>query len=112
MLDPVRDAARVSAMYTHPEFTRRGVGRLILELCESAAAAEGFVRLELMATLSGQPLYAAAGFEAVEKFVDSTSDRTIPLVRMSKSIASSAHRDDPGHARPPGGGSLRRRDIA
>ena len=34
LLDPATDAARVRAMYTHPEFKRRGVGRLVLELCE------------------------------------------------------------------------------
>jgi len=34
----------------------RGVGRLIISRCEKAKAAEGFTRLELMATLSGQPL--------------------------------------------------------
>src|SRR5215208_3032756 len=34
LLDPARDAARVRAMYTNPRFTRRGVGRLILTLCE------------------------------------------------------------------------------
>jgi GNAT superfamily N-acetyltransferase len=50
MLDPVNDAARVRAMYTHPSFTRRGVGRLILAVCEDAARAEGFTRAELMAT--------------------------------------------------------------
>ena len=32
LLDPAKDAARVRAMYTAPEFARRGVGRLILEL--------------------------------------------------------------------------------
>ena len=42
LLDPASDAARVRAMYTHPAFVRRGVGRLILALCEDAARAEGF----------------------------------------------------------------------
>ena len=50
LLDPSKDPARVRAMYTHPAFTRRGVGRLIVSLCESAAAAQGFSRMELMAT--------------------------------------------------------------
>src|SRR5215216_2058683 len=59
LLDPARDPAKVRAMYTHPSFIRRGVGRLILSLCEQAAAAEGFSRLELMSTRSGQPLYTA-----------------------------------------------------
>ncbi len=34
LLDPLKDAARVRAMYTHPGFTRRGVGRLIYSLCD------------------------------------------------------------------------------
>src|SRR5437899_3077580 len=46
LLNPWLDAARVRAMYTHPAYARRGVGRLILSLCEEAAAAEGFARLE------------------------------------------------------------------
>jgi len=33
LLNPLTDAARVRAMYTHPSFTRRGVGRCILEGC-------------------------------------------------------------------------------
>jgi GNAT superfamily N-acetyltransferase len=87
-LDPAVDAAEVRAMYTHPNFARRGVGRLILELCESAAAQEGFSRLELMATISGYPLYIAYGFDPIERVNDSTGGAAVPLVKMSKTIHS------------------------
>jgi GNAT superfamily N-acetyltransferase len=86
LLDPARDAARVRAMYTQPDFARRGVGRLILELCEAAAKAEGFTRLELMATLSGRPLYEAYGFQAIEEILDDRGGAAVPLVRMGKAI--------------------------
>lgn len=86
LLDPARDPAKVRAMYTHPSFIRRGVGRLILSLCERAAAAEGFSRLELMSTRSGQPLYTAAGFEPLEDVVDAAGGVPLPLVRMGKTI--------------------------
>jgi len=50
LLDSFVDAARVRAIYTHPRFARRGVGRLVLSLCEQAAAEQGFTRLELRAS--------------------------------------------------------------
>ena len=89
MLDPATEPARVRAMYTHPAFARRGVGRLILSLCQDAAAAEGFTRLELMATLSGKPLYEAFGFEPIEEIADSTGGVPVPMVRMGKGITPS-----------------------
>ena len=87
LLDPAMDAARVRAMYTHPDFARRGVGRLILELCEAAAKAEGFTRLELMATMSGRPLYESYGFRAIEEILDDRGGAPGPLTRMGKAIA-------------------------
>ena len=87
LLDPATDAARVRAMYTHPDFARRGVGRLILALCEDAARAAGFHRLELMGTLSGRPLYEAYGFTALEETVDPRGGAPVPLVRMGKAIS-------------------------
>lgn len=39
LLDPRRDAARIRAMFTDPDFARRGVGAAILQACESAARA-------------------------------------------------------------------------
>ena len=86
LLDPAVDAARVRAMYTHPDFARRGVGRLILRLCEAAARAEGFRRLELMGTMSGRPLYESYGFEALEEILDARGGAAVPLVRMGKAI--------------------------
>src|SRR5260370_40043045 len=88
-LDPAVDPARVRAMYTNPAYARRGVGRLILSLCEAAAAAEGFTRLELMSTLSGEPLYTAYGFRPLERLEDVTGGAAVPLVRLEQPVEPS-----------------------
>ena len=86
-LDPVSEPARVRAMYTDPDFARRGVGRTVLAACEAAARDAGFARVELMATLSGQVLYAACGYLAIEAIHDTTGAVPVPLVRMAKALA-------------------------
>ncbi len=87
LLDPARDAARVRAMYTHPAFARRGVGRLILRLCEAAAAAAGFRRVQLMATLSGEPLYRACGYAEIERSAAApVNGVVVPLILMGKPL--------------------------
>lgn len=87
LLDPAHDAARVRAMFTDPDFARRGVGRLILSLCENAARAAGFTRAEMMATLAGQPLYAACGYAPIERVSAAPVDGVVvPMVRMGKSL--------------------------
>ena len=84
LLDPKTDAARVRAMYTDPAHVRRGIGRMILDLCEAAATREGFTRLQLAATLSGEPLYRRYGFVESERF----EDNGVPLVRMEKTLSA------------------------
>jgi GNAT superfamily N-acetyltransferase len=86
LLNPKTDAARVRAMYTHPDHVRKGVGRLILGLCEAAARSDGFRTLELMATLAGEPLYRACGFEALERVEDDRGGAAVPLLRMWKAL--------------------------
>jgi GNAT superfamily N-acetyltransferase len=88
-LDPRIEPARVRAMYTHPDAARRGIGRRILQWCEDAARAEGFGRLELVATMAGAPLYVAAGFEVDASFDDTSTGVAIPLLHMSKPIERS-----------------------
>ncbi|NJC41855.1 GNAT superfamily N-acetyltransferase [Brevundimonas alba] len=85
-LTPGVDAARVRAMYTAPEFLRQGVGRLILSLCEQAASAAGYDRVELVATLGGEPLYLSAGYREIERFEDDRGGAPVPLVRMGKQL--------------------------
>jgi GNAT superfamily N-acetyltransferase len=87
LLDPAKDPARVRAMYTHPDFTRRGVGRMILKVCEDAAASEGFGACELAATLAGEPLYRACGYREIERFTQVTAGGVeVPLIRMGKAL--------------------------
>ncbi|SFI87423.1 GNAT family N-acetyltransferase [Albimonas pacifica] len=88
LLDPAAEPARVRAMYTDPAAARRGVGRLILAAAESAAAAEGFRRGELVATLSGAPLYRACGWEVIERFEAETPGGVpVPVIRMGKALS-------------------------
>ncbi len=85
LLDPSRDAARIRAMFVLPRFERRGIGKMILERCERDAREAGFRRIELMAMLSGEAMYAACGYRAVENVPAKLEDGTpFPLTRMEK----------------------------
>jgi len=88
LLDPASEPARVRAMFTRPDWTRRGLGRRILEACEAAARAEGFTTLALMATLPGLPLYLAHGFEIdAETEVRMPDGVSIASASMHKALA-------------------------
>lgn len=85
--DPARDPARIRAMYTHPAWTRRGVGAMLLDLGEGAARREGFGTIELGATLSGEPLYKARGYREFGRVETIGADgvRNV-IVKMRKSL--------------------------
>ena len=74
LLDPRTEPARVRAMFVRSDWTRRGLGRAILDSCERAARDEGFERLVLGATLPGEQLYRALGFREVERFTVTMPD--------------------------------------
>ena len=89
LLEPETEPARVRAMYTHPDFARRGIGRLVLSLCEAAATREDFRSLELVATVAGEPLYLACGFSVVERIdVPTSTGVTVPCARMVKRMSA------------------------
>jgi GNAT superfamily N-acetyltransferase len=87
LLDPKVEPARVRAFFVHPDWARRGIAGAILEACMNAARAAGFRRVELVATLPGEPLYRAFGFDAIERFEAAMPDGlTLPVVRMIRAL--------------------------
>src|SRR6266545_444891 len=86
-LDPATEPAKVRAMFVRADWTRRGLGRRIVEECEAAARREGFRQLALLSTLPGVPLYLACGFEPLEEIEVALSDGVrIAGVTMEKPI--------------------------
>jgi GNAT superfamily N-acetyltransferase len=87
LLDPATEPARVRAMFVREDWTRRGLGRSILDACEAAARAEGFTELALGATLAGLPLYRAFGFEEEAREDVKLPDGVgVVVVSMTKAI--------------------------
>jgi len=86
-LDPAQEPARFRAMYTHPDFVRRGVGKAILAHAEQAAREAGFTQGILMATLAGVPLYRACGWHEIAPHEALLPDgRAVPMVKMGKAL--------------------------
>jgi len=84
-LDPAVDAAKVRAIFVHPDFARMGVGSLILKAAEDAARAAGFRRFEMGSTLTGVALYTLKGYREMGRFnVPVGGGETIAVVRMMK----------------------------
>jgi GNAT superfamily N-acetyltransferase len=87
LLDPATEPARIRAFFIHPDFARRGIGKLIIEACETAATEAGFRQLELAATLPGEPMYLAVGYHVLERWTHRLADGVeLPLVRMGKPL--------------------------
>jgi GNAT superfamily N-acetyltransferase len=85
--DPLTEPARIRAMYTHPEWTRRGIGRLLLQLGEDAARQAGFKSIELGATVAGLPLYENCGYVEFDRDQHVAADGTQSLViKMRKKL--------------------------
>ena len=87
LLNPQTAPAKMRSFFVHHQFARRGIGRTLLSVSEFAAREADFTRLELMATLTGEPLYAACGYEVVERVVVTMPDNTpFPAARMMKMV--------------------------
>jgi len=86
-LIPGIDSARIRAFFVHPDFTRMGIGKRLLEKCEIEAKLSGFDSLELVATLSGEKLYSSNGYIPLKRYdIDLGNGITHKVVSMYKSL--------------------------
>lgn len=87
LLNPETDAAKIRAFFIHPDFARKGIGKAILERCETEAKAHGFKSAEMMATLPGVKLYAVCGYVGDEKVnVPVGENVDIICIKMRKNL--------------------------
>ena len=57
--------------------------------CEQAIFEAGFRKVDIVATLAGEPLYASFGYAVTERFdIVMAGGLNLPVVRLSKSINS------------------------
>lgn len=81
------EPARIRAMYTHPDWTRRGIGKLLIQLGEDAAKQAGFKTIELGSTLPGEPLYRAMGFTEVSREITAGANGADNhVIKMAKQL--------------------------
>jgi GNAT superfamily N-acetyltransferase len=87
LLDPAVDAARIRAFFVHPDFARQGIGKMLINYCENEAIKNGFTRIELGATLPGEPLYLAMGYKALYREECQMPDgQSMPVIKMYRDI--------------------------
>ena len=56
------------AVYVHPDFARRGVGRTILRELEAVARDLGLDHLDARSSLNAEPFYNAQGYQSLGRF--------------------------------------------
>jgi GNAT superfamily N-acetyltransferase len=92
-LEPQTEPARIRAFFVCPEFSRKGIGRALLDRCEAEAAAHGFRALELMATLPGVRLYKTCGYTGgsqVElELADGVKLQLVPMKKVLVALSGS-----------------------
>lgn len=85
--DPDPRRAHIRHFATHPDWTGRGVGRMIYERCEEDARAAGFAVFEAYSSLNGEPFYAALGFRRLELIeTPMPGGVRFPAIRMERAI--------------------------
>ncbi|MFA7383778.1 MAG: GNAT family N-acetyltransferase [Desulfurivibrionaceae bacterium] len=82
-----RHMGHIRHFATHPGWTRRGVGRAIYRLCESAARSGGVIAFECYSSLNAEKFYSALGFENIcEIDIELQPDVALRAVLMRREL--------------------------
>jgi GNAT superfamily N-acetyltransferase len=77
----------IKGMYVIPEFSGRGIGRMILSKLEEHAKSNGINTIKLNSTLNAVPFYERCGFKRIrDEFQALTEDCRIECVHMTKEL--------------------------
>ncbi|KAF2272937.1 acyl-CoA N-acyltransferase [Westerdykella ornata] len=84
--DPTKERASIRAIFTHPDWARKGLGTMMMRYCEMKAREGGFHRLEMGSTLSGVALYEKCGYvkSGKREQVNLPNGEVIRIVHMIK----------------------------
>ena len=82
-------AAEVCAIFVHPSWLRRGVGRALLQHLELTAGELGLTRLTLQSSINAVPFYRGCGY-AIDGPVwfSPAEGAQLPSMRMYKQLAT------------------------
>lgn len=84
-----KNGGAISDIFVLPDYTRQGIGTLLLARLEQIALEKGVSKLWVMASLTAQPFYASRGFryEKDSALIDTPTGVRIPCVDMTKILS-------------------------
>ena len=88
-----KNGRAISDLFVLPDYTRQGVGTLLLETLEQIALQKGVSKLWVMASLTAQPFYLSRGFryEKDSALIDSETGIKIPCVDLIKILSRNSN---------------------
>ena len=83
------DGRAIGDLYVLPNYTRQGIGTLLLTTLERVALQKGVSKLWVMASLTGRSFYSSCGFQSEKDaaLIDSETGIRVPCVDMTKVLS-------------------------
>ena len=80
---------RLSLLYVHPNYSRRGIGRALSQTIEQRARDKGIKELRLESSLNAAQFYLSVGYQKSAKIIRTLNGIDFDCVAMRKSLEAS-----------------------